>query len=163
MILVSACLLGINCKYNGESNLCEEVLELLKDKGEFIAICPECLGSLSIPRDPSEIVQINGKQNKILVKSIRGENVTQAFLKGARKALKVAKNNNVKLAILRSKSPSCGAGQTYDGTFSGKLVKNDGITAALLKKHGIRVVTEVDIKNYIWLREKEKSGTRPLF
>ncbi len=154
MILVSACLLGINCKYNGGNSLRKEVLEFLKNKGEFILVCPEFLGGLPIPRDPSEIVKRKGK-NRILVKSITGRDVTRNFLKGAKKTLVIAKNNKVKLAILKSKSPSCGVGQTYDGTFSNTLVKGNGITAALLKKNGIRVITEIDIQNYLNSKEKK--------
>lgn len=138
MILVSACLLGINCQYNGKNNLTEKLLEFLKDKGEFIAVCPEVLGGLPIPRDRAEIVG-----NK--VKTAKGKNVTKQFLKGAERVLKIAKENNVKTAILKAKSPSCGSSWIYDGTFSWNLIKGDGITAALLKKNGIKVFTEKDL------------------
>lgn len=138
MILVSACLLGANCQYNGESDFTKELLEFLKDKGEFIAICPEVFGGLPIPRDGAEIV---GDK----VKTVKGNDVTKEFLKGAEKILKFAKKNNVDLAILKDKSPSCGVGKIYDGTFSRKLVDGDGITASLLKKNGIKVMTEKDL------------------
>jgi uncharacterized protein YbbK (DUF523 family) len=137
-ILVSACLLGVNCQYNGESDFTRELLEFLKNKGEFIAVCPEVLGGLPIPRDGAEIV---GKK----VKTAVGKDVTKQFLKGAERVLKIAKENNVKLAILKAKSPSCGAGWIYDGTFSQNLIKGDGITAALLKKNKIKVFTEKDL------------------
>jgi uncharacterized protein YbbK (DUF523 family) len=136
-ILVSACLLGINCQYNGESDFTRELLEVLKDKGEFIAVCPEVLGGLPIPRDGAEIV---GKK----VKTANSKDVTKQFLKGAQQVLKIAKENNVKLAILKAKSPSCGADWIYDGTFSRNLIKGDGITATLLKKNKIKVLTEKD-------------------
>lgn len=136
-ILVSACLLGINCQYNGESDFTRELLEFLKDKGEFIAVCPEVLGGLPIPRDGAEIV---GKK----VKTAAGKDVTKQFIEGAKKVFKIAKENNVKLAILKAKSPSCGVGWIYDGTFSRNLIKGDGMTAALLKKNKIKVLTEKD-------------------
>jgi len=137
-ILVSACLLGVNCQYNGESDFTRELLEFLKDKGEFIAVCPEVLGGLPIPREGAEIV---GKK----VKTAGGKDMTKQFLKGAERVLKIAKENNVKLAILKAKSPSCGAGWIYDGTFSRNLIKGDGLTAALLKKNKIKVLTEKDL------------------
>ena len=137
MILVSACLLGANCQYNGENDFTKELLEFLKDKGEFIAICPEVLGGLPIPRDGAEIV---GDK----VKTAKGDDVTKEFLKGAERVLKFAKKNNVDLAILKAKSPSCGVGTIYDGTFSRKLINGDGVTAALLRKNGIKVMTEKD-------------------
>jgi len=143
MILVSACLLGVNCQYNGESDFTKELLEFLKNKGEFIAVCPEVLGGLPIPRDGAEIV--GGK-----VKTAKGKDVTKEFLSGAEKVLKIAKENNVDLAILKAKSPSCGVSTIYDGTFSRKLIKGDGITAALLRKNGIKVMTEKDLITGNW-------------
>lgn len=148
MILVSACLLGVNCQYNGESDFTKELVEFLKDKGEFIAVCPEVLGGMPIPREGSEIVGGIGEDvlaMKAKVKSVKGKDVTKEFLKGAERILEIAKQNNVKLAILKAKSPSCGSGLIYDGTFSRNLIKGDGVTAALLKKHGIKVLTEKDI------------------
>jgi len=130
--------LGANCQYNGENNFTKELLDFLKDKGEFIAVCPEILGGLPIPRDGAEIIG-----NK--VKTITGKDVTKKFLSGAEKVLKIAKENNVNLAILKAKSPSCGVGMIYDGTFSRKLIEGDGIAAALLRKNGIKVMTEKDI------------------
>lgn len=145
MILVSACLLGVNCQYNGESDFTKELLEFLKDKGEFIAVCPEVLGGLPIPRDGAEII---GDK----VKTVKGKDVTREFLKGAEQILKIAKENKVELAILKAKSPSCGAGLIYDGTFSRNLIDGDGITAALLKKNGIKVMTEKDLRNNNWAK-----------
>ena len=136
-ILVSACLLGVNCQYNGESDFTRELLDFLKDRGEFIAICPEVLGGLTIPRDGAEII---GDK----VKTVKGNDVTKEFLAGAEKVLKFAKENNVDFAILKAKSPSCGVGMIYDGTFSRKLIEGYGITAALLKKNKIKVLTEKD-------------------
>ena len=135
MILVSACLCGVNCKYNGQNNLNENVLELLK-KGEAILVCPEQLGGLTTPRSPSEIQVIN---NEIHVVNNDGIDVTKEFKKGAEEVLRLAKELNIKKAILKKKSPSCGLGEIYDGTFSNTLTKGNGITANLLIENGIEV------------------------
>ena len=148
MILVSACLLGLNCKYNGSNSLNKDVLEFLRDKGIFIASCPELLGGLSIPRGPYEIIGGSGKEvieGKAKVKSDKEEDVTEDFLKGARETLKIAKQNSVKLAILKARSPSCGVGRIYDGTFSRTTIKGDGVAAALLRKEGIRLISDEEI------------------
>ena len=136
-ILVSACLLGINCKYSGSNNLNEKVLEYLKDK-EVIPICPEILGGLSTPRPSSEIINDKVINNK-------NEDVTKEYKKGAEESLKLAKLFNVKKALLKAKSPSCGCGKIYDGTFKGILVDGDGITTRLFKDNGIEVITEIDL------------------
>ncbi len=137
MKICSACLLGINCRYDGKSKPNKKVLELSK-KEILIPVCPEQLGGLPIPRGPYEI-----KDGKVVSNS--RENVTNEFKKGAEETLKITKLFNVKKAILKQKSPSCGCGQIYDGTFSGKIIKGDGITAALLKKNGIKIITEEDL------------------
>lgn len=136
-ILVSACLLGVNCKYSGGNNLNDKVLEYIKDK-EVIPICPEILGGLSTPRLPSEIIGdkvINNEQ----------KDVTIEYRNGAEEALKLAKLFNVKKALLKAKSPSCGSGKIYDGTFSGVLTAGDGITTKLFKENGIEVISEIDL------------------
>jgi len=148
MILVSSCLLGVNCKYNGSNSLNKNVLEFLKDKGGFIISCPELLGGLSIPRGSYEITGGTGKEvieGRARVKSNKDEDVTEEFLKGARATLKFAKQNEVKLAVLKARSPSCGVNQVYDGTFSGRLIGGDGVTAALLRKEGIELVSDEEI------------------
>lgn len=142
-ILVSACLLGENCKYSGGNNKCDEILELGK-KHKLIPICPECFGGLPIPRVPSEIK--NGR-----VYSKTGEDLTEAFNDGAEKALYVAEESRCQLAILKERSPSCGFGEIYDGSFSGKTIRGNGITAQLLYDHGIVILgeTKMDrIKDY---------------
>ncbi len=136
MILCNACLLGINCKYDGTSNKNKKVLKLAKNF-ILIPVCPEILGGLPIPREPSE-----RKGKKVITKS--GKDVTKYFEKGAREVLKICKILKIKKAILKQKSPSCGCGKIYDGTFSGKLIKGDGVTAKLLKKNKIKVFTEED-------------------
>jgi uncharacterized protein YbbK (DUF523 family) len=135
MILISACLCGINCKYNGKNNLNEECLELLK-QGEAILVCPEQMGGLQTPRNPSEIKIIDGE---IKVFMNDGRDVTENYKRGAEEVLKLAKELNIKKAIFRKKSPSCGCGEIYDGTFTNTLTKGNGITASLLIENGIEV------------------------
>lgn len=136
-IIVSACLLGHNCKYNGGNNYCSK-LEKLKEQYNFIEICPEVEGGLPIPRVPSEI--ING-----LVINKEGMDVTKNYNEGAKLALEKALKNNCRKAILKAKSPSCGCGKIYDGTFSKTLIDGDGITTRLFKEHNIEVLTEEEI------------------
>lgn len=132
-ILVSACLLGTNCKYSGGNNYSEEVMEYLKDY-EIIPICPEQLGGLPTPRPASEIIGDKVINNE-------GTDVTSNYQKGAEEALKIAKLLGIKKALLKAKSPSCGNGKIYDGTFSGTLIDGDGITTKLLKENNIEVIT----------------------
>ncbi len=136
-VLCSACLLGINCRYNGESKSNDKVIELAK-KEILIPVCPEQLGGLSTPREPAE-----QQGERVITKS--GREVTENFLRGAEQVLKLAKLLNIKEAVLKQKSPSCGCGKIYDGTFSDRIIKGDGVTTDLLKKNGIKVVTEEDL------------------
>lgn len=136
-ILVSACLLGIACRYDGKVKRCLKVLKLVKNK-ILIPACPEILGGLPTPREKAEI-----KDGKVITKS--GKDLTKYFEKGAREVLKIAKILKIKKAILKQKSPSCGSGKIYDGTFSGKIVNGDGITAALLKRHKVEIISEEDL------------------
>jgi len=140
MILISACLLGINCKYSGENNKIKGLEELLK-KEILIPVCPEQLGGLETPRKPSEIITKNSIK---YVVDKNGNDVTSQFLKGAEETLKIVNMYNIKEAILKSNSPSCGCGSIYDGTFSGKIVKGDGITSALLKSKNIKIFNETN-------------------
>ena len=137
--IVSACLLGYNCKYNGGNNYSEEVVRFLEDK-DFIKVCPECLGALKTPRVPSEIVG-----DKVI--NQEGIDVTREYHLGAEKTLKIAKDYQAKGAIFKSKSPSCGCGLIYDGTFSKKLIEGDGITTKLLKENGILVISDDKLKD----------------
>lgn len=139
-ILVSACLVGNNCKYNGKNNKNEKIIEFLKDK-EVILVCPEVMGGLSTPRLKSEIVTSN-KELKVI--NEEGKDVTNNFTVGAQIALKRAIANNVKLAILKEKSPSCGVKQIYNGEFNGTKVDGSGVFARLLKENGIEILTEED-------------------
>lgn len=141
MILVSSCLLGINCKYSGGNNYQEKILKLVKD-GKAIFACPEQLGGLTTPRLPAEIVY---KDNKRYVIDKNGKDVTEEFERGAREVLKILKEMNITKVIFKSQSPSCGCGLIYDGTFTNKLIKGNGITTQLLIDNGIEVITELDI------------------
>ena len=132
-ILVSACLLGVNCKYDGTNNYSEEIDEFLKDY-EVIPICPEIMGGLPTPRPAAE--QLG---NKVVTED--GKDVTACFQKGAKECLFLAKKYHVKKALLKLRSPSCGSNEVYDGTFSHTLVPGDGVTTELLKKNGIEIIS----------------------
>ena len=136
-ILVSGCLLGENCKYNGGNNYSEKTAEYIKGH-EVISVCPECLGGLPTPRIPAEIV-------KGVVTNRAGQVVDEEFRKGAKIALEIAQKEQVDVAILQSRSPSCGIKQIYDGTFSGVKIEGQGVFAELLKEHGVRLIDVEDL------------------
>ncbi len=137
MKIVSACLIGIRCRWDGNKKPCKKVVDLVK-KGEAIPVCPEQLGGLSTPREPAE-----QKGNKVFTKT--EEDVTAQFEKGAKEALKIAKLAGCKEAIIKAKSPSCGSCKVYDGTFSGKLIDGDGVFSKILKENNIKVFTEDEV------------------
>ena len=142
-ILVSACLLGVNCRYDGGNSRDENAINRLKTD-ELIPVCPEEAGGLSTPRPPVEIVGGDGNDvldGKAKVMTVDGEDKTEEFLKGARHALELAQSQGATRVILKAKSPSCGCGTIYDGSFSRTLISGDGVTTALLKRHGIEVIT----------------------
>jgi uncharacterized protein YbbK (DUF523 family) len=141
MYLVSACLAGVNCRYDGKDSMNEKVLELV-NQGKAIPICPEQLGGLSTPRISCELVNQPGDR-KIINKE--GNDRTEEFRLGAERTLAIAKALGVKKAIMKSKSPSCGCGQIYDGTFSGTLIQGNGMAVELLLRSGIEVITEKDL------------------
>ena len=136
-IMVSACLLGENCKYNGQNNYSEKLTTFLKDH-TVIPVCPEVLGGLPIPRSSCEIVN-----NEVLSKD--GKSFTNEYLKGANMALDIARKEKVDLMILQSRSPSCGVNQIYDGTFSGNKIKGHGIFANLAINEGYKVMDIEDL------------------
>lgn len=131
-ILVSSCLLGENCNYKG-GNSKSRILEKLKDSVEYIPVCPEVMGGLSTPRVPAEI-----KGGRVVTKT--GLDVTEEFAKGAEIAFEKALENNCLLAVMKKRSPSCGFGKIYDGTFSGRLIDGNGIATALLAEKGIDII-----------------------
>jgi uncharacterized protein YbbK (DUF523 family) len=163
MILVSACLLGHKTKYDGGSNP-NELLLKYNERGRFIAICPECFGQMPVPHPPAEIVKRTNKKilaGKAIVKNKEGQEVTRFFYNGADKVLKIANAYNVKYAILKESSPSCGVHDIYDGSFTGKKVKGNGICAAILAAHGITLYSEKDlnvVRLETLLLEDEKNG-----
>lgn len=134
-ILVSACLIGAHCRYDGESNERPWMKILLRDH-TVIPVCPEQLGGLSTPRPPVEWADGRAMNDQ-------GEDCTEQFMRGAKEALRIAKFFNCHLAILKAKSPSCGQDQIYDGTFSGQLTDGKGATVKLLEEHGISVIDEI--------------------
>ena len=144
MKLVSACLLGINCNYKGKSKPNQKLIEEFKG-GLLYPVCPEVLGRMGVPHPPAEISGgtgldvINGKAK---VMTSDGADVTKKFIDGAFAVLAIAESIGAKEAVLKARSPSCGCGKIYDGTFSDTLIDGDGVTAALLKKNGLKVVTE---------------------
>lgn len=140
-ILVSACLLGTNCRYDG-AGCCRAGLKKLEGRHHLIPVCPEVYGGLPTPREPAEIVG-----DKVMTKS--GRDVTAQYEKGAQEMLALARMLGCRAAVLKSKSPSCGKGQIYDGGFSGTLISGDGIFARLLADEGLTVLTEDEIEKLI--------------
>ena len=138
MKICSACLLGLDCRYDGKNSLNERVVELAK-REVLIPVCPEQLGGLPTPREPVEL-----KDGKALTKS--GRDVTENLERGAKQVLKLVELFEIKEAIMKQGSPSCGCGKVYDGSFSGKLIEGDGITTALLKKNGVRVISDDEVE-----------------
>lgn len=140
-ILISACLLGIPCRYDGKEGKTAD-LSLLKKKYNLVPVCPEIYGGLPTPRTPSERVG-----EKVLMKD--GTDVTENYLRGAVAAYSLCKEFNCEIAILKERSPSCGSGEIYDGTFTKTLKKGDGVTAEYLKERGIKVFGESDINSLL--------------
>ncbi|MEW5761579.1 MAG: DUF523 domain-containing protein [Bacillota bacterium] len=142
--LVSACLAGEACAYDGRACPSAAVQRLVRE-GRAIPVCPERLGGLPVPRPPAEIKNGSGEEvltGRARVVNREGKDVTDAFVRGARTALDMARARGVRAAVLRSRSPACGYGEIYDGTFSGRLRPGNGVMAALLRAAGFRVLTE---------------------
>ncbi len=137
MRICSACLLGIDCRHDGKTKPNKKVLELAKTE-TLIPVCPEQLGGLSTPRPATEI-----SDDSIITKD--GQDISDSFHRGAHETLKIAKLFNIKKAILKTRSPSCGCGKIYDGTFKKRLIKGDGITTKLLKENNIKIITEKEL------------------
>ena len=145
-LLISSCLLGAPCRYDGRSKPVSLPKELT-DNFELVPVCPEVLGGLPTPRPPAEIVsRVTGA---IKVVNSEGADVTENYVSGAIKALEIAKQNGCSFALLKEKSPSCSGGQVYDGTFSRTLTDGNGVTAALLKANGIEVFGESEIEKLL--------------
>ena len=145
-VLVSACLLGTPCRYDGKSKKCSEV-EKLEKYFDFIPVCPEVMGGLKTPRDPSEI------QNEKVI-SKKGRDVTQNYHDGAYWSVAACKVKSISLAILKENSPSCGVHFIHDGSFTGKLISGKGITVRRLEKIGVLSIDEEEAKELLSLLEK---------
>ncbi|MED4782165.1 DUF523 domain-containing protein [Brevibacillus choshinensis] len=144
MKMISACLIGCECRYDQKSCLDQELEQLLRE-GKVIPVCPEQLGGLPTPRPPAEIVGGDGfdvLDGNARIVDQKGNDVTEEFLMGAQQALKLAQTIGATSAILKENSPSCGSTFVYDGTFSGKKVTGTGVTAALFRRNGIDVESE---------------------
>lgn len=148
MKMISACLLGIRCAWSGDERYRnEQVLRLLKAEA-WLPVCPEQLGGLPTPRPPQEICGGTGEDvldGKARVVNKLGADVTDKFKKGAQEVLRIALQFNISTFIGKSHSPACGCGEIYDGTFSGKVIKGNGVTSALLRRNGVRLVSEEDL------------------
>ena len=142
-ILISACLLGVNCRYDGGNSRDDNAIRNHQSE-ELIPVCPEEAGGLPTPRPAVEIVGGDGNDvldGKAKVLTAEGEDKTEEFLKGAKHALELAQSQGATSVILKARSPSCGCGNIYDGTFSGTLTPGNGVTTALLKRNGIEVIS----------------------
>lgn len=140
-LLVSACLLGMGCRYDGQSKPVPKLKTLLKDH-TCIPVCPEIFGGLPTPRPPAE-----RQGGRVINKE--GQDVTEAFVRGTAEVLRLADLYGCKAALLKERSPSCGCGQIYDGTFTGTLVEGDGLTAQMLKRNGVTVYGESDLHELV--------------
>lgn len=136
-ILVSACLLGAACKYSGGNNFCPQIAAMVQDH-TLVPVCPEQLGGLPTPRPPSE-----RQGNRVVTRD--GRDVTDAYLRGAQEALRLATLFGCDTAVLKARSPSCGVRAIYDGSFTGTVISGNGVTAELLQAAGIRVLTEAQL------------------
>lgn len=135
-VLVSACLLGEKCKYSGQSNYSQEVVDFLKNEGVLIVpVCPEILGGLPTPRTPAEI-----REGRVVTE--KGQDVTEEYRKGAEHTLLIAQKKGCLRAVMKERSPSCGSGLIYDGSFTKTVVPGDGMTVRLLKEAGIHICGE---------------------
>ena len=139
-VLISACLLGVDCKYNGSNNkLDDEIINLLKEKYNLIPVCPEIMGGMPTPRNPIEI-----KDGKVFDND--GVEFTKEFEKGSEEVVKLAKLYDTTIAILKENSPSCGSNYIYDGTFNHQKIKGMGIAAHKLSKENIKLFSEENVK-----------------
>ncbi|OPA74253.1 hypothetical protein BVG16_24305 [Paenibacillus selenitireducens] len=144
MIIVSSCLGGIECRYNGTHRLVERIQQLVED-GQAMMVCPELMGGFTTPREPAEIVggtgeDVLGGTARIIDKS--GTDVTELYLKGANLTLELARQVEATYIVLKENSPSCGSQMIYNGTFSNQRIPGEGVTSALLKREGFKVISE---------------------
>lgn len=167
MIIVSACRSGVKCNYRGRARTNQEILELVR-RGIALPVCPEVLGGLPVPRSGAKIlskdVNFDGNavlDGKTIVVDSKGKNVTENYIRGAHRVLEIAIKNNIKEAYLNQCSPSCGHGITLGGDQDHKrCVSGDGVTAALLRRNGIKVQTSAEFKEFYKNETKNKKGTQ---
>jgi len=141
--MVSACLAGINCRYDGKNSEIKEISKIVK-AGKALPLCPEVLGGLKIPRTSCEIIEVRGERRVI---NEDGEDYTDHFKKGAEKTLEICRITGIEKAVLKDKSPSCGSRKIYDGQFEGNIIPGRGITARLLSLEGIEIYDEFSLEN----------------
>ncbi|MEH7351822.1 DUF523 domain-containing protein [Gottfriedia acidiceleris] len=151
MILVSSCLAGLEVRYNGSHSLDNRIRKLLQEK-KAISVCPELLGGFSTPREPAEIIGGDGEdvldgKAKVVEKS--GRDVTELYIKGAYDTLNKAQEVNATIIVLKEYSPSCGSTMIYNGEFKAKKIVGNGVTTALLKRHGLRVISEEKLNDIL--------------
>lgn len=146
-ILVSACLLGVNCRYNGKGELAPGIRELM-ERCHPVPVCPEIMGGLPTPRTPAE-----RSGGRVITRD--GDDVTDAYERGAEEAVRLAKLYGCRYAVLKERSPSCGSGTIYDGTFTGTQIPGDGVTAARLAQEGVAVYGESSIGQLISDMERQ--------
>ena len=154
-ILISACLLGVHCRYDGQAKAHPEI-EQLKEQYELVPVCPEQLGGLPTPRAPAE-----RRGNQVVTKV--GGDVTESYRRGAEETLRLAQLLDCQEAVLKERSPSCGSGQIYDGSFQKKLVHGDGVTAELLTAHGISVFGESQLRELAALGDDRPDSQKKLY
>lgn len=159
MILVSSCLMGFPCRYNGVIKDYPGLNDAISRVA--VPVCPEVLGGLGIPRPPSEIMGGTGAQvqhGAARVVNVLGQDVTRAYLSGAQTALSIGMQAGCRIAVLKARSPACGAGSVYDGTFTGTLTAGDGVFAALLRTHGFKVYTEDEFQDALLSFNRQVTG-----
>lgn len=150
MIVVSACIAGVECRYDGTSKLDENILKLVARR-KAIPLCPEMLGGRKVPREPVEIINGDGEDvldGKAFVKDKNGNDVTKEILDGIKEFMLTIDRLGVKMVILKTKSPTCGYGKIYDGTFNNVLKDGNGVLAAALKRKGITIYTEENFMQF---------------
>jgi uncharacterized protein YbbK (DUF523 family) len=162
-ILVSACLLGQAVRYDGEHKRCDsKILQRWLRQGRVVPVCPEVAGGLPVPRPPAEIANGAGGMKVLageaVVMNSNGSDVSELFVRGARQALGNALSKDIRIAVLKEGSPSCGTGYIYDGTFSHTIVTGLGVTAALLRQNGIHVFSEAQLAEADNLLKKLDAG-----
>jgi len=150
-IIISACLLGIHCRYDGTDKIQPQWLEALTGH-HLVPVCPEQLGGLSTPRLPSEIVS----EEPLRVEATNGTDVTGPFVRGAEESLSLAQLSGAVCAVLKEGSPSCGVNRIYDGTFSGAKVPGQGLTARILREAGLALYSEEELERFITEHKAEK-------